>query len=265
MKLAISADGPGLEANVSNKMGMSKYVLIIDLESIKIEAVPNPIGPGPGGSSMQVVVLAISKKVDAVLTGYCSPIAKKYLLSNGIEVITGVIGTVGQVVKDCENGLYQNHKTRDEESYRQSLRIYRISMVHALQRSKNQIVNILPILTGVVLLIGLFNAFASKDMLMSIFSRNSFKDLLLGASCGSIFAGNPVNSYVIGGELLNNGVSLYAVTAFIISWVTVGAIQLPAEMAALGKGFALMRNGLSFILSMVIAMFTVIILKSMVG
>jgi len=40
----------------------------------------------------------------------------------------------------------------------------------------------------------------------------------------------------------------------------VGLVQLPAETAALGRRFALLRNGLSFVLSIPIALFTVMIL-----
>ncbi len=57
--------------------------------------------------------------------------------------------------------------------------------------------------------------------------------------------------------MLVYGVSLFAVTAFITSWVTVGLVQLPAEIAALGKKFALVRNVLSFITSIAIAILAV--------
>jgi len=118
--------------------------------------------------------------------------------------------------------------------------------------------NLLPILVGVVLLVGIFNAFLSKEFLSSIFSGNALLDTLLGAGFGSILSSNPVNSYIIGGQLLKQGVSLYAVTAIISAWVTIGLVQLPAEMAALGKKFALVRNALSFALCMVISILTVV-------
>jgi len=44
------------------------------------------------------VVLAISKGVDTVLTGYCSPTAMKHLTDNGISVVTGVTGSVAEAV-----------------------------------------------------------------------------------------------------------------------------------------------------------------------
>lgn len=121
----------------------------------------------------------------------------------------------------------------------------------------------LPILAGVVLLLGLVKTYVSASMLTKVFSGNSLQDTFLGSAIGSIMAGNPINSYVIAGELLKSGISLFAVTAFLISWVTVGLSQLPMEIAFLGKRFALIRNLLSFFLSMLIAFLVVIVLGVM--
>lgn len=107
-------------------------------------------------------------------------------------------------------------------------------------------------------------SYYSDRLLASIFSGNTFLDTLWGACFGSILAGNPINSYVIGGELLKYNISLFAVTALIVTWVTVGLVQLPAEIAALGKKFALLRNGLSFVLSIPIAIVTVLIVNVIV-
>lgn len=59
---------------------------------------------------------------------------------------------------------------------------------------------------------------------------------------GSILAGNPVNSYVIGDSLLTAGVGLAGVLALLLTWVNVALIQLPLEAAALGWRFAIVRN-----------------------
>ncbi|MCD6245708.1 hypothetical protein J7J58_02315, partial [candidate division WOR-3 bacterium] len=58
-----------------------------------------------------------------------------------------------------------------------------------------------PIITGVIILIGLFNALFPKRYLTMVFRHNIFTDPLIGAILGSVFAGNPINSYIIGGEL----------------------------------------------------------------
>jgi uncharacterized membrane protein YraQ (UPF0718 family) len=117
-----------------------------------------------------------------------------------------------------------------------------------------------PVLTGIVLLLGLFRVNVSPQLISSIFSGEFVRDVIIGSIIGSISAGNPITSYIIGAELLNEGVSLFAVTAFIVAWVTVGIIQFPAEAAILGKKFALKRNLISFILSIFVSLATVTLL-----
>ena len=120
----------------------------------------------------------------------------------------------------------------------------------------------LPMLISIVLLIGIFKTFVTPEMTSTVFTGNLLSDSLLGAGIGSISAGNPITSYIIGGELINEGVSLIAVTAFMVSWVTVGFIQFPAEAKILGKKFAITRNLLSFIFSILIALATVFTLEA---
>ncbi|MCP4127055.1 MAG: hypothetical protein GY753_08345, partial [Gammaproteobacteria bacterium] len=84
------------------------------------------------------------------------------------------------------------------------------------------------------------------------FGGNDPLDALIGATAGSVSAGHPITSYLLGGELLTKGVSLVAVTALLISWVTVSSIQLPAEALMLGWRFAIFRNLLCFVFSILI-------------
>lgn len=115
----------------------------------------------------------------------------------------------------------------------------------------------LPILIGVLLLISLAITVVPKNLYIRVFTGHPIIDLFSGAISGSIAAGNPLNSYIIGGELLNHGISLIAVTAFILTWTTVGLIQLPAESLMLGKKFAVTRNVISFVTALIIASLTV--------
>lgn len=111
----------------------------------------------------------------------------------------------------------------------------------------------IPLFIGIILLLGLLRTYVPPKLVSSIFKGKVFTDTILGSIFGSISAGNAVTSYIIGGELLKEGISLFAVTAFIVAWVTVGVIQLPAEAAILGKRFAVLRNVLSFVLSIAVA------------
>lgn len=121
----------------------------------------------------------------------------------------------------------------------------------------------LPLLLGVILLLALFRTFISKQMIQSIFTGKLLQDTLIGGVIGSIAAGNPVTSYIIGGELLKEGISLFAVTAFIVTWVTVGVVQFPAEAGILGKRFAVARNVLSFALAILVSLATVVTVRIM--
>ena len=134
------------------------------------------------------------------------------------------------------------------------------SILSSFTRALNGFRTSIPVLLGVILLLGLFKTFISEEMIALVFTGNLIKDTLLGSLIGSISAGTPISSYIIGGELLKNHVSLFAVTAFIVAWVTVGIVQLPAEALILSKRFAITRNLLSFILSFFVSIATVITL-----
>jgi uncharacterized membrane protein YraQ (UPF0718 family) len=65
--------------------------------------------------------------------------------------------------------------------------------------------------------------------------------------------------------MLDQGISLMAVTALLVSWVTVGSIQLPAEMQTFGLRFALLRNGISFVFALIIALLVLLSMQVLVG
>ncbi len=118
----------------------------------------------------------------------------------------------------------------------------------------------IPMIIGILILISLFNTLVPVSSYRILF-RGTLFDPVIGALLGSVVAGNPVTSYIISGDLLKQGISLLTVTAFLIAWVTVGVIQLPAEIQFLGKKFALLRNLSAFILSLVVAFLTVILMS----
>ena len=120
--------------------------------------------------------------------------------------------------------------------------------------------NAFPMILGTILLVSLISAITPKSFYTSIFTNNALLDALTGGIIGSISAGHPMTSYIFGGEFLTQGVSLIAVTAFLVTWVTVGLIQLPAESAFLGKKFAILRTATAFILAILVAITTVLIL-----
>ena len=130
----------------------------------------------------------------------------------------------------------------------------------AILKSAKSLWSYFPWMLGTILLISLIVKIIPESFYTTVFNYNFFLDSIFGSLVGSIAAGNPLTSYIIGGELLSRGISLIAVTAFLVAWVTVGVVQFPAESVILGKKFAVLRNISSFIFAIVVAIITVIIM-----
>jgi hypothetical protein len=100
----------------------------------------------------------------------------------------------------------------------------------SLKKTAWTFVNLLPVIIGMLLLTSLVISLFSERVSAGLFGDSDTLDALIGASVGSVAAGHPLASYLLGGELRKSGVSLIAVTALIVSWVTVGVVQLPADV-----------------------------------
>ncbi len=110
-------------------------------------------------------------------------------------------------------------------------------MKPAIVKSAKSLWNASPLILGTILLVSLISTLVPKAFYTTVFNKNVISDSLIGSLIGSIAAGTPITSYILGGKLMEQGVNLLAVTAFLVSWVTVGTIQLPAEFMILGKKF----------------------------
>ena len=134
-----------------------------------------------------------------------------------------------------------------------------MNLREALVKAAKGLGRVFPTITGILILISLFNTLVPVSSYKILF-RGTIFDPAIGALLGSVVAGNPVTSYLISGDLLKQGIGLLTVTTFLTAWVTVGVVQLPAEIQFLGKKFALIRNLSAFILSLVVAFLTVILM-----
>lgn len=134
-------------------------------------------------------------------------------------------------------------------------------LISSVKKTARTFVNLLPIIIGMLLLTSLAITLFPKQISVGLFGRNDTLDALIGASVGSIAMGHPLASYLLGGELLKSDVGLVAVTALIVSWVTVGIVQLPAEVLLLGARFAIYRNVICFFSAVAIALLSVYTLR----
>ena len=124
---------------------------------------------------------------------------------------------------------------------------------------------IMPMLLSIIALIGLFEIYITPEMIHSLFDGNTIHDTILGTIAGAISIGQPFLSYIIGGELLKEGISLYAVTAFILAFVTLGVVQLPLELSIFGPRFTIIRNIFSLLFAFIISWISVYTLELLNG
>jgi predicted Fe-Mo cluster-binding NifX family protein len=104
MKVAITATGPNLDADVDPRFGRCQYFIIIDPETMQFEAVGNSAAMAAGGAGVSTGQTIASKGVEAVLTGNCGPNAYQVLSAAGIKVITGVSSKVRDAIQSYKSG-----------------------------------------------------------------------------------------------------------------------------------------------------------------
>lgn len=104
MKIAITATGATLDADVDPRFGRCQYFIIVDPETLEFEAVGNAGMMSSGGAGVATGQMISGKGVKAVLTGNCGPNAYQVLSAAGIKVITGVSGKVRDAIESYKSG-----------------------------------------------------------------------------------------------------------------------------------------------------------------
>ena len=107
MKIAITATGSSLDAEVDPRFGRCQYFIIVDPETMQFEALENSAAMAGGGAGVSAAQTIASKGVEAVLTGNCGPNAYQVLSAAGIKVITGVAGKVQDAIQGYKSGKFQ--------------------------------------------------------------------------------------------------------------------------------------------------------------
>ena len=107
MKIAISAIGPDLQAQVDPRFGRAQYFIIIDPETMEFESISNTSTDAMHGAGIQSGQLMSSKGVTAIITGRVGPNAHQTLTVAGIKIFQTGAGTVAQAVDAYKKGQLQ--------------------------------------------------------------------------------------------------------------------------------------------------------------
>ena len=114
---------------------------------------------------------------------------------------------------------------------------------------------ILPIVLIIIILIGLLMGFVPATEISRFIGKQSgFGGILLVAMLGAVLHIPALISFPLAASLLKSGASITAVAAFITTLTMIGIVTLPLEIKELGKRMALLRNGISFIIAIIIAL-----------
>jgi len=124
----------------------------------------------------------------------------------------------------------------------------------ALIKAWNSFKNILPLLLGVILLIGLMLAILDTKLISRIIGEKSGAfGVLLASIVGSITLIPGFIAFPTAALLLESGAGYVQIAAFVQTLMMVGIVTLPMEIKYFNKKVAILRNVISFILSIGVA------------
>lgn len=98
MKIAISATGGSMNAQLDERFGRCAYFVIVDSETMKFTAFSNPASELSGGAGPAAVREISKYGAEVVITGRIGGNAEAALNAAGIKIVTGYTGTVKEVV-----------------------------------------------------------------------------------------------------------------------------------------------------------------------
>ena len=86
MKIVITAQGTGLDAEPSPVFGRCPVFLLVDSETREVEALTNPAVAASGGAGIQAAQLVVDRGAKTVITGRLGPNAARVLEAAGIDL-----------------------------------------------------------------------------------------------------------------------------------------------------------------------------------
>ena len=104
MKVCVTSEGNNLDSKVDPRFGRCQYFIVVETDSLEFEVVQNSNVEAMGGAGVQSGQLVAERQVKAVLTGNVGPNAFQTLQAAGIDVITGLSGSVKEAIEKYNKG-----------------------------------------------------------------------------------------------------------------------------------------------------------------
>lgn len=122
----------------------------------------------------------------------------------------------------------------------------------ALQTSLRSFLGLMPGLLAMIGLIGLLLALTPEHVLIQLFQQHGLTGFFLVSLVGSVATIPGPIAFPLAGSMLELGASKAAMAAFITTLTMVGLVSVPMEAEFFGRRFALLRNGLSLVLALIV-------------
>jgi predicted Fe-Mo cluster-binding NifX family protein len=107
MKIALTATGPTLDAELDQRFGRCPCFVVVDDGAASVEVVDNTCRELGSGAGIQAARIIVDHGISVVLTGRVGPHAAGALDGAGIRVIAGCRGTVQAVLDEYRSGRAQ--------------------------------------------------------------------------------------------------------------------------------------------------------------
>ena len=126
--------------------------------------------------------------------------------------------------------------------------------VQSLRIALKSFIKMLPMIFIIIIAIGLLLGFIPPDQISRfVGDQSGLGGVILIGVVGALMHIPALLSFPLASSILENGASVTTVAAFITTLTMIGMITLPLEIKMLGKKIALLRNGISFVIAILIA------------
>ena len=117
MKVCVSSIGNDLNSEVDSRFGRCQYFVVVDVDSMEYKAFMNESAMGMGGVGVQAAQTVIKTGAEVLITGNVGPNAFQVLSESGIKILTGVSGTVNDVIDKFKEGALQEAPNPSVEAH----------------------------------------------------------------------------------------------------------------------------------------------------
>lgn len=118
MKIAVTSQGTGLDAQVDSRFGRAAYILVVDSDNNDFQVIDNNENINAlKGAGIQAASNVVNSGAKVLLTGYCGPNAFRALQAGKVAVSNDARGTVRDAVKMYLDGKLPHAESANVEGH----------------------------------------------------------------------------------------------------------------------------------------------------